>query len=111
MEAKTRTIESYVTPKGHAPFEEWLSGVKDKRYVARILQRIDRVRLGNFGDCKSVGSGVHELRIQFGPGFRVYFGIVDSQVVLLLSGGDKSSQKKDIELAHEYWKEYQEDAK
>lgn len=64
----------------------------------------------SFGDCRSVGGGVYELRIHFGPGFRVYFGIVGSDVVLLLCGGDKSSQKKDIARAHNYWKEFQHNA-
>ena len=110
MDAEPRTVENYVTPNGKVPFEEWLRKIKDKRAVARILQRIDRVRLGNFGDCRSVGDGVYELRIHFGPGFRVYFGIVDAQLVILLCGGDKSSQSKDIALAQEFWKEYQENA-
>ena len=110
MESKERTITSYVPPRGEAPFETWVRSLQDKRARARILQRIDRLRLGNFGDCRSVGNGVYELRINFGPGFRVYFGIVGSDVVLLLCGGDKSSQKKDIARAHNYWKEFQHNA-
>ena len=68
--------------------------------------RLDRVSLGNFGDCRSVGEGVQELRIDYGPGYRVYFGQLGSTIVLLLCGGDKSTQAKDINLAHYYWSEY-----
>ena len=75
---------------------------------ARILTRIDRLRFGNFGDCKSVGSGVFELRLQFGPGYRVYFGIVGTEVVLLLGGGDKATQQKDIRACQQYWMEYKD---
>ena len=110
MESKERTIQSYVSQQGEAPFETWVHGLQEKRVRARILQRIDRLRLGNFGDCRSVGDGVYELRTHFGPGFRVYFGIAGSDVVLLLCGGDKSSQKKDIARAHNYWKEFQHNA-
>lgn len=110
MDVKLRITQTYVTPAGKTPFEAWLLSLKDKRAVARILQRIDRIRLGNFGDCRSVGNGVYELRIHFGPGFRVYFGIVDDQLILLLCGGDKSSQQKDITTAQSYWKEYQDNA-
>lgn len=92
------------------PFEEWIQGLKDNRSSARILQRINRLRLGNFGDCRSIGGNVYELRIHFGPGFRVYFGLADEQIVILLSGGDKRSQNKDISIAQSYWKEYQKNA-
>ncbi len=68
--------------------------------------RLNRIRLGNFGDCKSVGGGVEELRIDFGPGYRVYYGREGAVVVILLCGGDKRSQAKDIFRAQEYWREY-----
>jgi putative addiction module killer protein len=106
MESKSRQIRSYVAPNGKTPFKTWIKGLKDKRFRARILQRIDRLRLGNFGDCRSVGAGVYELRLSFGPGFRVYFGLVESEVVILLCGGDKASQQQDIQKAHQYWQEY-----
>lgn len=69
---------------------------------------MDRVEQGNFGDYESVGDDVCELRFFFGSGYRIYFGEVGNTIVLLLCGGDKSSQKKDVKKAKEYWKEYQE---
>lgn len=110
MSTEPIVIKNYVTPEGRVPFEEWIRKLKDKRAATRILQRLNRVRLGNFGDSRSVGSGVCELRIHFGPGFRVYFGVVSNQIVILLSAGDKSSQKKDISIAKKYWEEYQKNA-
>jgi putative addiction module killer protein len=72
----------------------------------RILARVSRLQQGNYGDCESVGDGVSELRLFFGSGYRVYFGEKDNQIVVLLCGGDKSTQSKDIEQAKAYWKEY-----
>jgi putative addiction module killer protein len=71
-----------------------------------VRVRLDRLRLGNMGDCKPVGSGVQELRIDFGPGYRVYLGQDGKNLILLLCGGDKSTQAKDIQAAHEYWTDY-----
>ena len=68
--------------------------------------RLNRIRLGNFGDCKGVGSGVSELRVPHGPGYRVYFGRKGNTVVILLYGGDKKTQSKDIALAQKYWDDY-----
>ena len=73
---------------------------------AKIRVRLDRMSLGNYGDCHGVGEGVKELRIDFGPGYRVYFGQEGGTIVLLLCGGDKSTQAKDIETARRYWNEY-----
>ena len=96
----------YARSDGREPFTQWLRGLRDGQTRNRIRQRIARVRLGNFGDARSVGEGVHELRVQFGPGFRVYFGREDDAVVILLCGGDKSTQARDIERAHDYWRDY-----
>ena len=104
-EANEREVRIYATPEDRAPFEEWVAALGDKRAKARIFTRVDRVRLGNFGDCCSIGGGVHELRVDYGPGYRVYFGLLGSLVVLLLCGGTKETQKRDIEMAHRYWKE------
>lgn len=107
MEARPKKIKTYVRANGKSPFEDWVSSLRDKSAKAKIFTRIDRMKFGNFGDCKSVGQGVFELRVHFGPGYRVYFGLVGSEVVLLLVGGDKASQPKDISLAQRYWKEFQ----
>lgn len=80
-------------------FSKWLSKLKDGRATARILARIESLRQGNSGDSKSLGSSLHELRVHFGPGYRVYFTRKAGFVVLLLCGGDKSSQSKDIARA------------
>lgn len=80
-------------------FTDWIGNLRDLRAVARIDARIGRLRLGNFGDVKSVGGGVSELRIDYGPGYRVYFTRQSEVVVLLLCGGDKGSQARDIMLA------------
>jgi putative addiction module killer protein len=106
MEAFERELEIYVTEEGRAPFLEWLNAFRDTRGRAKIRTRLDRVRLGNFGDRASVGEGVEEPRIDFGPGYRVYVGQVGSNVVLLLCGGDKSTQAQDILDAKSYWKDY-----
>ena len=129
MEKKPKIIKSYTTTEGKSPFDDWLRKLKDKKAIARILQRIDRVSLGNFGDCRSVGKSVYELRIHFGPGYRIYFGIANEQLIILLSAGfrvyfgvantsliillsarDKSFQRKDISTTQTYWEEYQKNA-
>jgi putative addiction module killer protein len=100
-------IDYYVTEQGDNPFKNWLEGLRDVQGRARIRIRLDRVRLGNLGDHRSVGAGVQELRIDFGPGYRVYFGIEGKRVFLLLLGGDKYSQQRDIAKAREYWRDHQ----
>ncbi|MGR0480551.1 type II toxin-antitoxin system RelE/ParE family toxin [Candidatus Electronema sp. TJ] len=80
-------------------FDKWLAGIRDLTFRARIISRFDRIQLGNFGDHKSLGDGLFELRFFFGPGFRAYYTVKESKVVFLLCGGDKSSQSKDIEQA------------
>lgn len=80
-------------------FQQWLARLADRRAVEKIAQRIVRVQAGLFGDVKSIGGGVSEIRINYGPGYRVYFIRRGAAVILLLCGGDKSSQKRDIEAA------------
>ena len=86
-------------------FDKWLTNLKDRKAKARIQARIDRVEMGNFGDVSPVGEGVSELRIFYGPGYRVYFVKQNSVVVILLSGGDKSSQQTDIAKAKQIAKQ------
>ncbi len=83
----------------HDAFDTWFRRLKDAKAKARILARIKSAELGNFGDCEPVGEGVSEMRVHFGPGYRVYFTRIGSVVYVLLCGGDKSSQKRDIERA------------
>ncbi len=99
-------ILEYVDEDGKKIFREWFRSLTDRVARARIRVRFNRIRLGNFGDCKGVGRGVNEPRIDYGPGYRVYFGRDGTKVVILLCGGSKKSQAKDIELAHEYWADY-----
>ena len=99
-------IQKYVTENGVCPFDEWFQTL-DATTQARIDVRLDRVSLGNFGDHKSVGDGVYELRFTFGPGFRVYYGIAKKKVVLLLIGGSKKAQNRDIRTAKVLWKNFQ----
>jgi putative addiction module killer protein len=80
-------------------FDDWFSGLRDRRAARRIQVRIDRAEDGNFGDCEPVGEGVSEMRIHYGPGYRVYFAQRGTEVVILLAGGDKSTQSKDIKTA------------
>ena len=105
-ETYPRDIQVYQTSNGIEPFTEWLASIRDIRTQARIQARLERLEDGNLGDYQTVGEGVIELRIHFGPGYRIYFGQIDNTVILLLSGGDKQSQKRDIEQAKTYWQEY-----
>ena len=102
----TLEIRQYQTLDGRTPFGEWLDGLRDGRARARVVARIDRMQAGLRGDWKSVGRGVFELRIDCGPGYRIYCGQDRSTVILLLLGGDKRTQERDIELAHVYWQDY-----
>lgn len=94
------------TLDGRVPFEEWFGSLKSSAFQVAIDARLTRVADGNFGDHKSVGDGVFELRIPKGPGLRIYYGLDGPRIVVLIGGGDKSSQKKDIRKAQEPWKEY-----
>jgi putative addiction module killer protein len=105
MEAKPRCIRHYVAADGACPFREWMADVRKQRIHAKISQRLDRAEQGNFGKWKSVGEGVCELIIDFGPGYRVYFG-QDGDLVVLLCVGDKTSQEEDIKKAKHYWEDY-----
>jgi len=91
---------------GRRPFDDWLGAMRDQRAKARILVRLDRLAAGLTGDAKSVGDGVWELRIPEGQGYRVYFGWIGQAAVLLLCGGGKDSQSRDIANAKEFWSQY-----
>jgi putative addiction module killer protein len=101
-------IRRYLTESGRDVFGEWLAGLKDIRTRAKIVARIDRLSAGNFGDCKALRGGLFELRIDWGPGYRVYYALVGKECVLLLCGGDKRKQSSDIKRALQYLNEYRE---
>lgn len=82
-----------------ALFDRWFQRLRDRKAAARVQARIDRAEAGNLGDCKPVGGGVSEMRIDYGPGYRVYFVQRGLELIILLAGGDKGSQAKDIEAA------------
>ena len=101
------TIREYLTPDGRSPFRDWLDAL-DVSIRARIQARVLRFETGNLGDQKAVGGGVREARLAFGPGYRIYFGKEQRTVVLLLLGGDKASQRRDIRQAQRFWADYRE---
>lgn len=104
-EITRKTIEIFQLDDGACPFVSRIESLDSKiRY--RIKARLARVALGNFGDHKSLGEGLNELRFSFGSGYRIYYTEVDDVIVLLFSGGDKGSQKKDIKQAKDYMKKY-----
>lgn len=102
---RPRELVNYQTPDGSEPFAEWFTNMRDKRTQKRIAARLLRIEEGNFCDHASVGDGVWELKLFFSAGYRIYYA--EEGIVLLLCGGDKSSQPRDIERAKGYWKEYQ----
>ena len=105
MDAKPKTIKLYVEANGKTPFTQWLDTLRGQKIHGIILSRNDRVAKGNFGDHHSVGKGVSELVFDFGPGYRVYFGREGDEVILL-TGGTKGTQTKDIAEAQRMWSEY-----
>jgi putative addiction module killer protein len=100
-------LKHYVSPQGVDLFGLWLDELRDKQARARVSARLLRLQNGNFGDCKPVGAGVWELRIDWGPGYRVYYALADKKVVLLCQGGDKRSQQADIDRTVQRWLEWQ----
>lgn len=104
-------VREYLDEEGRSPFAQWFLGLTDMAGAARITSSIDRMRAGNLGDHKSVGGGVFERRVDFGPGYRVYFAREGSRVVLLLGGGTKKRQAQDIETARQRWANHRRRAK
>ena len=100
-------IRRYTTRSGKDVIGEWLASL-ELNARARVAARIDRLSLGNFGDCKALRAGISELRIDWGPGYRLYYGMVGRTCVLLLCGGDKRKQSSDIKKAIEYLEDYME---
>jgi putative addiction module killer protein len=102
-----KIVKYLVLENGECLFEDWFSSLKDKILQYSVDARLARVRAGNLGDYKSLGDGVYELRIVKGPGLRIYFGFDGLTVIIIISGGDKGSQVKDIRRAKELWAIYQ----
>ena len=107
----TRTVLVYQSADGRRPFTEWLAALKDRQARARIQTRINRLVLGNPGDHRALDGGVIELRIDWGPGYRVYFAQTGDVILLLLCGGDKTTQQKDIAHAKACLQDYKNRAK
>lgn len=105
-----KTVIFYRNAAGIEPFVDWLNRLRDSVVRRRILTRLRRLEQGNYGDFKAIGFGVNELRFFFGAGYRVYFGEDGDTLIVLLCGGDKSSQRRDIEQAQAYWQEYKNNA-
>ena len=99
-------LRSYQLEDERTPVTDWLRGLRDMRARAPIEVRLRRVSTGNFGDCKAVGDGVSELRVDIGSGYRVYYGKHGQTLVILLCGGDKGSQQADIADAKAYWSDW-----
>jgi putative addiction module killer protein len=107
VEVRERKILSYQTSSGSFPYRVWRNGFTDEDTEVAIDVRVTRLSTGNFSDSKSIGEGAFESRIDFGPGYRVYYG-ADGDDIVLLCGGDKSTQDQDIKRAKEYWKDYKD---
>ena len=101
-------LRRYQLEDASTPVTEWLCGLRDARARAQIEVRLRRVSVGNFGDCKPVGEGVSELRVDVGAGYRVYYGKHGQALVILLCGGDKGSQQADIMRVKSYWNDWKQ---
>jgi putative addiction module killer protein len=99
-------IKIYATENGREPFREWLDCLKDFDTQALILQRLQRIKLGNFGDCKPIDDGLWEFRIHQKSGFRIYYARVEQRLILIVGGGDKRSQQRDIAKAKKCLEDY-----
>src|SRR5574340_1365353 len=102
----TYRVEHYLTPDGADVFGKWFDGLRDRTTQQRVAIRVDRLALGLFGDTKALREGVRELRIDAGPGYRVYYALAGRTVVLLLCAGDKRTQRADIGRAVDYWRDH-----
>jgi len=99
-------VLTYKDDQGEKPYANWLAKLADRHAKARVLVRVSRMASGNFGDCRPVADGGWELRIDWGPGYRVYYALSGKRLVLLLTGGDKRKQQADIDAAVGYWNDW-----
>ncbi len=100
-------IKTYEISSGKCPFKIWLKSIKEFYTKAKIFTRLDRLKEGNFGDCKTIENSLYELRIHYGSGIRIYYTKINNVIILLLCGRDKGTQTRDINKAKEYLKDYQ----
>lgn len=108
MKNQSWEIKKYVTDDGICPFDEWFNQLENNIKI-RIDARFTRISLGNFGDYKSIEEGVFELRFHFGSGYRIYYGLDGKNIVILLTGGSKKRQNRDIKKAIDLWQKYQQE--
>lgn len=106
MEVFPRELRYYETEDGKVPVRDWLDSIEGSDLYGLIMVRLERVKQGNFGDHEPVGGGVSELRIHYGPGYRIYYGQDGLDLVILLVAGSKKGQKQDIQTATGYWEDY-----
>ena len=96
MQIRPKEILNYTTVNGRSPYRQWYTQIKDEKAQIAISNRITRLRVGNFGDFRRLDAGLYELRIHYGPGYRIYFGVFQNDIVILLCGGTKGTQQRDI---------------
>jgi putative addiction module killer protein len=106
VSARINIVNSYIDADGNAPFNQWIDSIKDQKTQIIIVNRINRLRGGNLGYCRNLANGIWEMKIDYGPGYRVYFAQAGKAFYLLLGGGDKGTQKSDIKEAKKRWQEY-----
>ena len=111
MQIRPREILTYTTPNKRNPYRQWYTQIKDEKAQIALSNRITRLRAGNFGDFRRLDAGLYELRIHYGPGYRIYFGIFQNDIVILLCGGTKGTQQRDITRAKNYWNNFIEQMK
>ena len=108
MQMRPEVVLNYITPTGRDPYRRWYTQIKDEKTRAIITSRIERLQLGNPGDSKRLNKDLYELRINYGPGYRIYFGVLQNRIVILLGGGTKRTQQRDIARAQGYWNDFLE---
>jgi putative addiction module killer protein len=108
LTVRVRRAESFKTRTGKRPFKEWMTRLKDTVGHARILARIRRAERGHFGACRDLRGGLFEMKENYGPGYRIYFGLEGDEIILLLIGGRKGTQDRDMEKARTHWEEHRE---
>jgi putative addiction module killer protein len=99
-------IKIYETSTGQRPFDKWFNKLANRTAQVAIDLRLERMKMGNFGQCKSLGHSIYELKLDIGPGYRIYFGKIGFEIILLLCAGDKKSQQKDIANARKYLQDF-----